>query len=125
MKISKKQCTEVGVLAALSCLVIFLFHPKNIHWIWIAMSVLGLVLLIPNFFRPLAFLWFGLSKVLGTISTRILLTLTFFLMVLPIGFLRKRLGKDSLQLKKFKTSKKSVFIVREHTFDADDLKNTF
>ena len=89
------------------------------------MSVLGLVLLIPNFFRPLAFLWFGLSKVLGTISTRILLTLTFFLMVLPIGFLRKRLGKDSLQLKKFKTSKKSVFIVREHTFDADDLKNTF
>ncbi|PRX53819.1 SxtJ family membrane protein [Flagellimonas meridianipacifica] len=116
---------EVGVLGALLCLIVYLFYSENVIWIWISISSLGLVLLLPKFFQPLAFLWFGLGKVLGLVSTRVLLTITFFLLVIPVGYIRKLLGKDELRLKRFKKSRESVFFVREHVFGPDDLKNTF
>ncbi len=125
VKISVKQCLEVGMLTTLACLVVFLFLPERWYWVWIAISVLVLALILPKAFQPVAFLWFGLAKVLGLVSTRILLTVTFFLLIVPVGFLRKLLGRDELKLKQFKKSNESVLSIREHCYEPNDLKNTF
>ncbi len=125
MKISVKQCLEVGILTTLACLVIFLFFPQRWYWVWISISALVLALILPRAFQPLAFLWFGLAKVLGLVSTKILLTVTFFLLIVPMGFLRKLLGRDELKLKQFKKSNASVLSIREHRYGPNDLKNTF
>jgi len=120
----KKQCLETAVVLS----AIFLFFSllqNNVTFGWLSFGLLIAALIIPKLFYPLAKVWFGLALLLGWFSSRILLSLLFFLLVTPIGLIRRLIGKDSLMLREFKKSKKSVFIERNHKFTADDLKTPF
>jgi hypothetical protein len=74
---------------------------------------------------PLAVVWFGLAKVLGEINVRILLTLVFIVVVIPVGMWRKWMRKDTLQLRRFKKDKGSVMDIRNHVYTKEDLQHTF
>jgi len=69
--------------------------------------------------------WLAFSRLLNAISTTILLTLVFFLIIVPTGLIRRIAGADPLQLKQFKRSRRSVLTTRNHTYTADNLKNLF
>lgn len=56
-------------------------------------------LLFPGGLAPLEKWWMKLAMVLSAIMTRVILTLTYYLMITPIGFLLKLMGKDLLRLK--------------------------
>ena len=91
---------------------------------------LGIVLLLidmiyPNLYRPMATIWFGLSNVLGTITSKLLLTVIFFVIVTPVGLIRRITGADSLQLKRWKKDDSSVFGVREHIFQPEDIEKPY
>jgi hypothetical protein len=90
----------------------------------------SLVLLIitmawPNAFRPLAVLWFGFSHLLGNVVSRVVLTVVFFVVVTPIALIRRLMGADALQLKKWKQGKGSVFVVREGPVQGKDMANPY
>jgi hypothetical protein len=87
-----------------------------------ALVILGLTMVWPRAFRPLAGLWFGFSHLLGTIMSRVILTVLFFGLVTPIGLLRRALGADVLQLKKWKKGQESVFQVRGQLVTPKDLQ---
>jgi len=59
------------------------------------------------------------------VVSKILLSILFFLVVLPIGLLRKIMGKDSMQMKSWKKSSESVFRQRNHQFSAKDLETPY
>jgi len=123
-KVSRRQCSEFGQAAVLICIFLALYL-KNNHYVTAAFWVLLCTILIPNIFYPFALLWFGLSTILSKISSFIILNVIFFFLVIPMGFFRKLLGKDTLKLKKFKTGRNSVMIERNHLYEAVDLVNTF
>jgi hypothetical protein len=75
----------------------------------------------PKAFKPLAGLWFGLSHLMGQVVSKIVLTLAFFLIVTPIGVIRRWMGADSLQLKKWKKGDSSVFVERRGAIQDKDL----
>ena len=77
------------------------------------------------FFQHSQIVWFGLSKLLGKISTGILLGVVFFVIVIPVALFRNMLRLDGLKLKQFKKSKDSVLVIREHTYADSDLLHTF
>lgn len=79
----------------------------------------------PNLYRPVAVLWLGLSHLLGTVMSRLILTVLFYAVVTPIGMVRRACGADSLQLKKWKQGRTSVFLVRNHTFRSEDLEHPY
>jgi hypothetical protein len=79
----------------------------------------------PSAFKPVAKIWIGLSHILGSVMSRIILSIIFFVLVLPVGFVRRAIGKDSLQLKKWKKDHVSVFKPREHEFTAEDIKHPY
>ena len=79
----------------------------------------------PQLYRPVAVLWLGLSHLLGTVVSKILLTLVFFGVVTPIGLARKLLGIDSLKLKDFKSGENSVMIIRNHIFTGKDIEKPY
>lgn len=124
MMVSKDKCLETAVLLALVCMLMAWWSKD---WVWVAFAALslGLGLIVPVVFQPLAWLWFGLGKVLGLISSDALLVLVFFLLIVPVGLIRRWCGKDILQRGQFKKSKVSVFKVRNHTYAPSDLKNSF
>ena len=51
---------------------------------------------VPAVLGPLAKLWFGLSAILGTVMSKLLLSLVFFLVVTPMGVLRRLVESDRL-----------------------------
>jgi polyferredoxin len=122
--VTKKQCMEFGQVATLAALV-FALHFKNDHFVIAAFVLILVTIVLPIIFYPFAFLWFGLSKLLSVISPAIILGILFFLVVTPVGLLRRLLGKDSMKLKQFKKDRHSVMIDRNHLYTETDLLFTF
>lgn len=84
---------------------IFIFRHRPVGW---PLASIGAFLLLFAVFTPslLRFIyrpWMRLAGFLGSISSRILLTLLFFLVLTPIGFLQRRFGKQPIDLR-FKTN---------------------
>lgn len=124
IKISKTQLIETATLMS-AVLMYVAWDYQNWKLVLAATIVLVLSLIVPKIFYPIAKLWFGLGLLLGFISTKILLTIIFFLVVTPIGLFRKFTGKDNLSLKSFKKDCTSSFVTRNHRYDSNDLKNQF
>ena len=68
-------------------------------------------------------LWNKLSVVLGAISNGILLTIVFFLVLTPMGLIRRFWKKSSMT--RFDPGKTSNFSERAHSFTGKDLENTW
>ncbi len=60
-------------------------------------ALVALGLAAPAVLRPLYRVWMGLALVLGFVMTRVILTLVFFLVVTPVGWIMRALGKDPLR----------------------------
>jgi hypothetical protein len=115
-----KQVKDTGILLALVLMITGIWL-QDFTWIYWASATLLLVIIFPVIFFPLALVWFGLASLLSLITSQILLTILFFLLVTPVGIIRRWMGKDTLKLQGFKKDQSSVFIQRNHRFVANDL----
>lgn len=123
-KMTKDQCKDTGMAMVLISLIAYVFL-KEINCIYGAIALHILNMVIPQIYKPVAVLWFGFSHLLGTIVSKFLLTLVFFLVVTPVGLLRRILGKDTLKLKVFKSGIESVMMKRNHIFTPDDIEKPY
>lgn len=90
-----------------------------------AAVVLVIAMAVPAVFQPLSVVWFGLSHLLGAVTSRVILTAVFFFVVMPIGVVRRIMGRDTLRLRAFKTGDASVMQARNHVFSGRDLEKPF
>jgi hypothetical protein len=118
------QAKDTGMAMVLILLLVSYFWeiPSLMGW---AILVLLAVMIWPPLFSPLAKLWFGLSHLLGTVMSKVLLTVVFLVITMPIGVLRRMLGYDSMKRKPWKKGAGSVLIVRDHTYIAGDLERPY
>ncbi len=69
-------------------------------YVWMAVGlVLCLCRLIPPLFRLIYRLWLSFSVVLGYFISRILLTIIFFLVIMPTGLTMRLFGNDPMERK--------------------------
>ncbi len=108
------------VLVILTGLLIVNWIFKNPYLQFVSIG-LGLICV---FFSRVAvlidWLWIKLALGLGWINSRILLTLIFFLFLLPVAWVSRLFVKDPLNLKR---RKESLYINRNHKFQKKDLEN--
>ena len=88
--------------------------PLRIWSIIIAIIFLILGLMNSKLLTPLNVLWFKFGILLGSIVAPIVMGIVFFLVITPIGFVMKIMGKDLLNKKK-DNDKKSYWINRSKT----------
>ncbi len=122
--ISRKKCSDSGMAAVLIMLLIGLFTKKVIFY-QVGIPLLVINMIIPVVFYPFAFLWFGISGLMGDILSRIILSIVYIFVVMPVGLIRKLAGKDPLKLREFKKSDQSVMISRDHLYVPSDLEKPF
>ncbi|HEY4156373.1 MAG TPA: hypothetical protein VGM24_13120, partial [Puia sp.] len=96
--VTRKQCGEAGLAAVLIALILALHFKKELYVV-LAFVFTLITLTIPLILYPFALLWFGLAKWLNRISTTVMMALVFFLVVVPVGILRKRMGRDRMKIK--------------------------
>ena len=122
--LTKKEMSDSGQALALICLIICLLSANRL-WVWAALVVLVLNMASPSFFRWFAFLWLNFSHLAGGVVSKAIMTLEFFLLVLPVGAIRRAMGKDALGLQKWRQGDVSVFVVRDHLYKPEDLRNPY
>ena len=123
-QINKEQAKDTG-LAMILILLLFTYIGKYDNLILPAIAVLILTMTWPTIFAPLAKVWFGLSHFLGSIVSKILLSIIFFVLVTPVGLLRQKMGADAMKVRLWKKGKDSVFVTRNRTYSAEDLSKPY
>ena len=121
---SANQAKDTGMAMVLILLLVAHFWeiPGLIVW---AIGVLLLVMIWPPLFSPLARVWFGLSHIMGTVASKVLLTLVFAIITTPIGVVRRIFGADAMRMKGWKKGTGSVMVERDHLFTSEDLDKPY
>ena len=124
LQATPEQAKDTGMAMVLICLLLG-FWGKFPRFLPVSIVLLIITMAWPNAFKPLAGLWFGLSQLLGNVVSKVILSILFFLVVTPVGLIRRWSGADAMQLKKWKKGTDSVFVVREGAVGEKDLVNPY
>jgi len=122
--IDKNQAKDTGMAMVLICLL-FGYFGQNNKLIALSIPLLIIDMIFPDIYRPLAKIWFGISNLLGTIMSKFILTIIFFVIVTPIGIIRKMFGADAMQINKWKKDTSTVFKIRNHVFQSKEIEKPY
>lgn len=112
-------------LALVFLLLLVWFFWRRTELVYAAMAALLLGMIWPGAYKPFARAWYGLAMALGKVTSSILLSAVWLAMVLPVGFIRRMMGKDALRLREYRKGQESCFVKRDHTYKAADLINPY
>ena len=78
----------------------------------------------PSFFAPFLRVWLAFGEAIGKVVSPITLAFIFFLMLTPMAFFSRMIGRDELRLKRRKCS--TYWIIRaESQVSKDSFKNQY
>lgn len=126
---SREKVTESLLTIATGFLFLFLFVNKfsgfdKAEWmVYVSFSVGFLGLASSWMGEKITWLWLKLAEGLGYVNGRILLSLIFFVFLVPLAFLSRIGSSSSLQLKRKKEG--SYYADRDHEYSAKDLEKGF
>jgi hypothetical protein len=86
-------------------------NPIRIWSVIISLIFLILGLMKSKLLTPLNILWFKFGMILGAIVAPVVMGIVFFLVITPIGFFMKIIGKDLLK-KRYDKKKVTYWIIR-------------
>ena len=103
IKETKKDLKKFGltvgiVLLILAILLLWFNKPTYPYFGGIGLFLVLSALLFPIILKPLNKIWMILAIILGWIMTRVILTILFYLVLTPVGFIAKLFRKDFLDL---------------------------
>ncbi|MBI3413743.1 MAG: hypothetical protein HY043_00255 [Verrucomicrobia bacterium] len=88
-----------GVLVGLGLLFLFRHKARTPYLVWPGGVLIFFGVVLPRALKWIYVAWMGLALVLGFVMAHVILTLFFFLVILPIGLVARAVGKDFLSLK--------------------------
>jgi len=102
--ITRKQLRSFGLILAAGFTVIAIVPSIRGHNLRMWALVLGLMLgttglVLPAILRPLYGGWMKLGEVLAWVNTRIILSLLYYIVIVPTGVIMRMRGKDMMRLK--------------------------
>lgn len=117
IKSDKKEIRKFGYTIGIALLVLgiaLLYFEKPSSPYFITFGALNCLigLIYPPLLKPFHKIWMSFSVILGFIMTRIILTLLFFFVFMPIKYIARIFGKKFIDLK-FRESTDSYWNKRE------------
>ena len=121
---SPSQIVDTGMALTLLALLGGIFTGEDIFY-RVAIGLLLVNMIVPRLYRPIARGWFALAQWLSGVSSRVVLTLLFVGLVVPVGWWRRQRGKDALRLRSFKQGSSSVMRIRDQWIQSSDLRKPY
>lgn len=116
---SDKWIRDTGLVLALLSLILGFKYGRE--FFLASAMLLSITLLVPRVLYPVAFLWLKLADLLNLIVPKIFFGLVFFLIVTPVGFLRRVIKGDTLLILGWRQAE-TAFTDRNHRFSKNDLE---
>ena len=93
----------IGIIFFIIATILF-YYDKTLYQsiAIIGATFVGFGIIIPIILKPIYIAWMIFSVILGWIMTRVILSIVFYLIIIPIGLITRLLGEDFLELKKSK-----------------------
>ena len=105
-ELDKKGLREFGLVTGAIVAVLFgLFFPWVLDlpippWPWVIAGVLAAMgLVIPMALRPIYKVWMRFGLLMSKVMTPLVLSIVFYIVITPVGLIRRALRKDSLARK--------------------------
>jgi len=96
----------------------------QIDWLTYSGLILGVVSLFSDTFNQyFAWGWMKFARVIGTINSRILLTIIFYLFLTPLAISYRLISGNPLQQVESEEDKESYFVERSKSFQKGDFEN--
>lgn len=99
----RKELRNFGLITGAMTAAVFglilplLFSLDLPKWPWVVAGVLiAWALAAPLTLKPLYRVWMTIGQALGWVNTRIIMTIMYYLLILPVGLGRRLLGKDPM-----------------------------
>lgn len=115
---------DTGLAIVLICLLLIYFFQYN-FLLLPAIAVLITIMTSPGLLAPAAKIWLGFSHLLGSVMSRVILTVIFYGVAMPVGLLRRLAGADPMLVRAWKKGSHSVFKERNHTFSKSDVEKPY
>ena len=110
----RKFGITVGGVLILIAALLFYFDKFSAPYFGVIGAILFLTgIVIPQVLKPLNKIWMGLAIVLGFFMSRLILAILFYLILTPIAFIAKLVGKKFMFLK-YDKSVKTYWEKRTH-----------
>ena len=122
--VSNKECADTAMAMTLISLLAILY-TRSLGLLPLAIGLLLLGMVWPRAYSPLARLWLGISLLLGSVMSRVVLSIIFVVVVTPIGLVMRLFGHDPMRRKAWKKGTDSTFVTRDHLVEAKDLEHPF
>lgn len=116
-----QKSLETILVLVLAQIIIFLV-TRRLLWLYTGVALGVLALLIPVLADKIHYAWMKLAHILGYITSRIILTLIFFLVLFPLTLLSKFSSRHAMELKRRRTS---TFKERNYTYTPESLENVW
>ena len=87
----------------------------------IALAIGALSILIPPAAKAIEWAWLKLALGLGWVNSRILLSIIYFMFLMPIAWISRLFTRDPLSLKR--NSRATLYVTRDHLYNPKDLEN--
>ena len=122
--VSNKECADTSMAMTLISLLVILY-TKSITLLPLPIGLLLLGMVWPRAYSLLARLWLGISLLLGSIMSRVVLSIIFMVVVTPIALVMRLFGHDPMRRKAWKKGTESTFVSRGDIIEAKDLEHPF
>ena len=110
IKCEKNDLRKFGITLGMILIIIsgFLFWKEKESFqifltVGAVLCIIGVV--IPVILKPIYWIWMIFANILGWIMTRVILSLLFYMIITPIGFISRLFGKQFLELKWNRTNR--------------------
>ncbi|HYC29210.1 MAG TPA: hypothetical protein VEB42_10345 [Chitinophagaceae bacterium] len=108
------------IIVLVLALVIVYMSTHNKYWAWGALALGAIGVFIPWLAGKIHWAWMKLAHVMGYVMSKVMLTLVYVLVVVPMGIFSRK--KITLRLK---ATSASYFKERNYTYKKEDLENVW
>jgi hypothetical protein len=119
----KKTNTYLVILIIVTGLIAFYWLLEVEVLLPIALGIAVISIISSYLAEKIVWFWDKLALVLGTINSKILLSVIFYVFLAPIALISRLFKQDSLHLKK--KPEGSYYKERNHEYSAEDLEQVF
>lgn len=116
----KKTSDTIMVLAFAAIIFWFLTALKIL--IFIAAILLFLGIFFKEVAQKISSYWLKFAEIVGGLNSKIILSVIFYAILLPISLMYRCFNKDSLSIKR-NAAKKTYWHKRDYNFSSSDLEN--